>query len=142
MSILQKQQNKLTVADVTLPIERTPVTSERTLMKEAIEIMDTHKLGIVCIKDDEGYLSGIITDGDIRRMLISVQKPLAAIMSDDVINWANRSPISVNPSLSLQLAINLMGKRQIWDLPVVENGELLGLLHLHPAIEAVIGEKK
>ena len=45
MSILQKQQIKIAVSDVMLPIERTPLVSERTLLKEALEIMDRHRLG-------------------------------------------------------------------------------------------------
>lgn len=142
MSILQKQQNKFTVSDVMLPVDRTPVASERTLLKEALEIMDSHKLGIVCIKKDDNSLGGIITDGDIRRLLITVQKPLAAIMSDDVIVHAICSPVTVNSSLSLQSSINLMGEKQIWDLPVVDDGKLSGLLHLHPAIKAVMGDEK
>ncbi len=142
MSILQKQQNKFTVSDVMLPVGRTPVASERTLLKEALEIMDSHKLGIVCIKKDDNSLGGIITDGDIRRLLITVQKPLAAIMSDDVIVHAICSPVTVNSSLSLQSSINLMGEKQIWDLPVVDDGKLSGLLHLHPAIKAVMGDEK
>jgi len=33
-----------------------------------------------------------------------------------------------------------MGKKQVWDLPVVDDsGTLLGLLHLHPAVEALLG---
>ena len=142
MSILQKQQIKIAVSDVMLPIERTPLVSERTLLKEALEIMDRHRLGIVCIKKDDDSLGGIITDGDIRRLLTTVQKPLAAMMSDDVIVHAICSPITVKSTLSLHSSINLMGEKQIWDLPVVDDGKLSGLLHLHPAIIAVMGDKK
>ena len=139
MSIRNNHHSDLTVADVMLPLEKTPKTSRRTLLKEALELMDKHCLGIVCISDVDGALLGIITDGDIRRMLSNVQKPLAALMSDDVIVHAIRSPTVVMASTSLQEAVDIMGKKQIWDLPVVDHGKLLGLLHLHPAINAIIG---
>ena len=142
MSTLNNHHIDLTVADVMLPMEKTPKTSVRTMLKEALELMDKHRLGIVCIADPDGTLQGIITDGDIRRMLSNVQKPLAALMSDDVIVHAIKSPTTVTAATYLQDAIDIMGKKQIWDLPVVDQGRLRGLLHLHPAINAIIGASK
>lgn len=142
MSIRNNHHNDLIVADVMLSLQKTPKTSSRTLLKEALELMDRHRLGIVCITGSDGALQGIITDGDIRRMLSNVQKPLAALMSDDVIVHATKSPTTVTASTSLKRAIDIMGKKQIWDLPVVDRGKLNGLLHLHPAINAVIGASK
>ena len=142
MSTQNNHHSDFTVADVMLPLEKTPKTFGRTLLKEALELMDKHRLGIVCISDPDGALEGIITDGDIRRMLSTVQKPLAALMSDDVIVHAIRSPTTVTASASLKEAIDIMGKKQIWDLPVVNQGRLKGLLHLHPAINAILGASK
>ena len=142
MSTRNNHHSDLTVADVMLPLEKTPKTSGRTLLKEAPELMDKHRLGIVCISDADGTLEGIITDGDIRRMISTVQKPLAALMSDDVIVHAIKSPTTVTASASLREAIDVMGKKQIWDLPVVNQGRLKGLLHLHPAINAILGASK
>ena len=75
-------------------------------------------------------------------MLSNVQKPLAALMSDDVIVHAMKTPATVTASTSLQDAIVFMGEKQIWDLPVVDHGKVRGLLHLHPAINAIIGASK
>ena len=128
------------VSEVMISLADTPQTSPTTLLKEALELMDHHRLGIVCITGADGELKGIITDGDIRRMLTRVQKPFAALMSDDVINHAVTSPATVSSDTMLSDAIILMGKKQIWDLPVVgEDGKLVGLLHLHPAIKAMLG---
>ena len=142
MSTRNNHHSDLTVADVMLPLGNTPKTFSRTLLKEALELMDKHGLGIVCVCDADGALDGIITDGDIRRMLSTVQKPLAALMNDDVVVHAIKSPATVTASESLQDAINKMGEKKIWDLPVVDQGKLKGLLHLHPAINAVIGASK
>ena len=141
MSTRNNHYSNLTVADVMLPLEKTPKTSGRTMLKEALELMDKHRLGIVCISDSDGALQGIITDGDIRRMLSNVQKPLAALMSDDVIVHAIRSPTTVTASTSLQDTIDIMREKQIWDLPVVDQGKLRGLLHLHQAISRILGNE-
>ena len=132
------QSKLLTVGDVMLSAELTPQTKSSTMLKEALELMDRHRLGIVCITAYDSTLEGIITDGDIRRMLNAVQKPIAALMSDDVINHAVREPKTVSSMTPLTEAITLMGLKKVWDLPVVDKGKLLGLLHLHPAIKAVM----
>jgi arabinose-5-phosphate isomerase len=136
-------QNNLTVGDVLLDLDATPQTNGTTLLKEALEMMDRHRLGIVCITGADGVLDGIITDGDIRRMLNAVQKPIAALMSDDVITHAITNPTTVARETKLIDAVILMGEKQIWDLPVVDqNGALAGLLHLHPAIKTMMGLSK
>lgn len=131
-------QHNMTVGSVMLTLDSTPQTNGTTLLKEALELMDQHRLGIVCITSANGTLDGIITDGDIRRMLNAVQKPIAALMSDDVINHSVREPLTVSSSTSLTEAIAVMGAKKIWDLPVVDDGKLMGLLHLHPALKALM----
>jgi len=134
-------QNNVTVGDVMLGRDATPQTNGTTMLKEALELMDQHRLGIVCITSADGALDGIITDGDIRRMLNAVQKPIAALMSDDVINHAVRAPLTVTSATTLTAAITIMGNKKVWDLPVVDDDKLSGLLHLHPAIEALLAQK-
>lgn len=131
-------QHNMTVGSVMLTLDSTPQTNGTTLLKEALELMDQHRLGIVCITSANGTLDGIITDGDIRRMLNAVQKPIAALMSDDVINHSVREPLTVSSSTSLTEAIAVMGTKKIWDLPVVDDGKLMGLFHLHPALKALM----
>lgn len=136
-------QNNITVGDVLLGLDETPKTTGTTLLKEALEKMDQARLGIVCITGIDGMLEGIITDGDIRRMLNTVQKPIAALMSDDVINHSITNPTIVTRETKLIDAVILMGEKQIWDLPVIDQkGILVGLLHLHPAIKTILGLSK
>ena len=136
-------RTEIQVAEVMISCSDTPKVSQNTLFKDALEIMDKHRLGIVCVIGKDGKLQGIMTDGDIRRILTRIQKPIAALMSDDVINHAIKNPATVANETLLSDAITLMGQHQIWDLPVVaDDGTLTGLLHLHPAIKAMIGMKK
>lgn len=129
----------LSVADVALGLERFPVLEPHDLLKTALEQMTAKRLGIACIIDSDGVLQGIFTDGDIRRHLLTVQRPFAALFSDDIIEHAQRKPTTVLGQSSLRDALDTMARLQIWDLPVVDDqGRLIGLLHLHPLVEAVL----
>ena len=133
------QSKLLTVGDVMLSAELTPQTKSTTMLKEALELMDQHRLGIVCITTYDSTLEGIITDGDIRRMLNAVQKPIAALFVDDVRDYCTKNYSSINPDASLKSAITLMEELNIWDLPVVDDKKKLkGLLHLHPVLKKLL----
>jgi arabinose-5-phosphate isomerase len=127
------------VDQVMLLPDRFPVMNEREILKEALEAMGRSRLGIACIVDSDQKLLGILTDGDIRRKLLKVQKPFSAFFVDDALDHAIKSPITIQPTATLMQAIELMDQKQIWDLPVVEEGgKLVGLLHLHPVIKALL----
>lgn len=127
------------VDEVMMPLERIPVIGETVILKEALEEMGRSRLGIVCIVNTKCELLGILTDGDIRRKLLKVQKPFSAFFVDDALDHAILAPLIVKCGDTLAHAIDLMGEKQIWDLPVVNSrGNLVGLLHLHPAIQALI----
>ena len=130
-----------TIADILLPPEAIPVMPPRTLVKEALERMSASKLGLACIVDADGRLIGLFTDGDLRRLLLRSQKPLSALFADDIIDHARREFTSVGPGTSIADALNLLQEREIFDLPVLgEDGRLEGLIHLHPALRALLGE--
>ena len=133
-----QNNKKMLVSDVMLGVDRVPVVKEKTILKEALEEMGRTRLGIVCIVNDNNQLLGILTDGDIRRKLLKVQKPFSAFFIDDALDHSIRSPVVVTPGDMLQHAIELMEQKQIWDLPVIENDTLVGLLHLHPAVQALL----
>jgi len=128
----------INVGDVMLTVDNFPLVNENTIVKEALEKMDIYRLGIVCITDSDDHLLGIMTDGDIRRKLLAVQKPLSAFFVDDAINQAIKNPVTATHDMSLFDAVNLMEERQIWDLPVMDGNKLIGLLHLHAAVKSLL----
>jgi DeoR family transcriptional regulator, catabolite repression regulator len=136
---MQNQPRNLAVSDVALPLDRVPVVAPTTLFKAALEAMGRSRLGIVCVVDAAGTLRGIVTDGDIRRQLLRMQKPFSAFFGDDVIEHAITSPTTVPPGMALLEAVDLMEEKQVWDLPVVDSdGKLVGMLHLHPVVKLLI----
>lgn len=138
-----QKNNTTLVQEVMLSIDSFPILRETVIFKEALEEMGTARLGIVCIVNEEKKLIAILTDGDIRRKLLKVQKPFSAFFVDDVLKHSIQSPITVGPKESLLDAVMIMEEKKVWDLPVVDNeGVLVGLLHLHPAVKALLGVEK
>jgi DeoR family transcriptional regulator, catabolite repression regulator len=137
------RNESLLVGDVMLSTERFPVIAKNVILKEALESMGKYKLGIACIVDDDRKLLGVLTDGDIRRKLLKVQKPFSALFVDDALDHAIHEPATTRAQDTLVQSVELMGKKQIWDLPVVDDaGKLVGLLHLHPAVQALLGMRQ
>ena len=128
----------MNIKDVMLSLDKFPVVTKDVIFKEVLEEMGNKKLGIACVVDENYKLLGILTDGDIRRKILSIQKPLSSIFIDDCLDHAILSPKTISIDDPIIIAVNLMGENKIWDLPVVENGILKGLLHLHPLVDSLL----
>jgi len=139
-TMFTQKNDSMQVNEVMMSLNRVPVIGKKVILKEALEAMGRSRLGIACIVDDDIKLLGVLTDGDLRRNLLTIQKPFSAFFVDDAIAHAIISPTTVKPNATLKEAVDLMGEMQIWDLPVVDDqGTLVGLLHLHPAVQALLG---
>lgn len=128
----------MNIKDVMLSLDKFPVIKDTVILKEALEEMSNKKIGIACVINSDFKLLGIITDGDIRRKILSIQKPLSSFFIDDCIDHAILSPQTINLNDTLEFAVDLMGEKKVWDLPVLENGILKGLLHLHPLVKLLL----
>ena len=124
------------VRDVMITMGNFPVVKKDTILKEAIETMGLSNLGIISVVDNNYTLLGIITDGDLRRKLLKVQKPLSFFLIDDVIDHCIKEPLTTLMEVKLTDALKIMEDNEIWDLPVVnENNKLIGMLHLHQVVK-------
>jgi len=127
------------VEEVMISMGSFPVVTQKTILKEALTEMGEANLGLVCIINEKQELLGLITDGDLRRKLLKVQKPFSAFFIDDALIHAKQNPITCRPEDNLKEVVQLMGEKQIWDLPVLEkDNQLVGLLHLHPAVKKML----
>lgn len=134
------QTEDILVEDVMMNCDSFPVINDRELLRETIIEMCNYGLGIACIVNNKNQLKGVFTDGDIRRLILKVQKPIAALFVDDVKDYCTKIYSSIKPGTSLKTAILLMEELNIWDLPVVDDeNNLKGLLHLHPALKKLLG---
>ena len=124
--------NNQTVSAKMLGIGKFPVLNAKDTLKKALDEMTKHRLGIACFTNDSNELIGILTDGDLRRLLLTRQNPLPALLVTSAIEFGHSSPTSIQSEQSLFEAATLMHDKQIWDLPVVDSSKkLLGLIHRH-----------
>ena len=114
--------------DIMLTGDAVPRAYEGTDILAALRILDEKRLGVVLILNNREELSGIITDGDVRRMVVD----RTAIPDHPVEALMIQGPKSVNRKTPLYDALNIMESHQITVLPVVEkDGRVAGILHLH-----------
>ena len=105
-----------------------PLVSEGTSAQEAVKTMDRGKLGTTLVTGSQNKLSGIITDGDIRRLVVSGR----AFLTLTVEEIMTRNPQSITDDFPTYDALNIMEQHQITVLPVVNSQqEVIGILHLH-----------
>lgn len=119
----------LRVSDLYTSNERPAVKSGQSL-KEVIVEMTAKRLGITAVVDKEDKLLGIITDGDLRRML-EKNTSIEGVKADDIMT---RNPKSISPDELAVDALDTLRKNEITQLAVTDKGVYLGILHLHDLI--------
>ncbi len=116
------------VCNIMLTGDAIPIVSEGISMLQAIKEIDRKGLGATLVMDPEKKLSGIITDGDIRRLITKKQ----AIMQLNVNQVMTPSPKYALDKSPAYTALNLMETHQITVLPIVNRvKQIRGILHLH-----------
>ncbi len=116
------------VADIMFTDEQIPQVKQGTLMQAALSVINTMKLGATLVLDESGRLTGIITDGDVRRAIAKQD----AIWTLPVESVMTRNPKSIVAETPAYDALRLMEAKEITVLPVVSaDGSVCGILHLH-----------
>ncbi len=106
-----------------------PRVSPDTLMPATFHEMSDKKLGMTTVTTADGKLAGILTDGDLRRLM---EKHGGATLSMTAGDCMVRSPQTIGPNLLASEALNLMEKKRITSVVVVDASQkVLGVVHLH-----------
>ncbi len=121
----------LKVAEVMHQNDAVAWVKPETPLRQVIIAMSQRPLGAACVVDEEFQLLGIITDGDLRRALLT-HEDIRILQASDCMM---RQPITITPEASLRDATRLMEDRpsQISVLPVVDSQSrrCLGLIRIH-----------
>lgn len=113
--------------------EDLPVASESDKFNQVVEIITEHKLGMAMILNSAGELSGVLTDGDIRRTLMKYGNTSNLVIKDVM----TVNPKRITASSYGASALNLMEKYSITALAVVdENNKPVGVVHIHDLLKA------
>ncbi|KOS06348.1 D-arabinose 5-phosphate isomerase [Flavobacterium akiainvivens] len=107
-----------------------PEVAPTTAIKEAIHEISAKRLGVTAVIEN-GKLVGIITDGDIRRML-NDRDNIAGVTAADVMT---RNPKTVASHDMVVDAFNTMENHSITQLMVVDGGVYKGVLHIHDILK-------
>ncbi len=108
-----------------------PEISPKCSLRQTIIEMTSKRLGATAVIDEHNNILGIITDGDLRRMLQS-EKDLTNIIAEDIMTI---SPITIGHDALAYSAFQKMREKSISQILVEHDNKYLGMLHLHDFIK-------
>lgn len=102
-----------------------PLLDENANMQAVLLEMTSKRLGCVGFVNSAGILTGILTDGDLRRCLS------AQILSEKAADLMTRNPKTIAPDAMTAEALKIMHDKKITNLFVVDNLKPVGVIHIH-----------
>jgi len=106
-----------------------PRVYANTPMPDVIHEMSRKGLGMTTVLEPDGRLAGIVTDGDLRRLM---EKHRGATLEMTAGACMTRNPQTIGPHVLASEALNLMEKRKITSVVVVDEASgVVGVVHLH-----------
>ncbi len=119
----------LRVADLYINNEK-PMVLPETGIRDIILEITSRRLGCTAVVEND-ILAGIITDGDLRRMLQG-STDVSSLKANDILS---RHPLTVTSDALVSDALDLMRSRNITQLLVVDNEKYMGVIHLHDILK-------
>jgi len=119
----------LRVSDMLDTTNKPIVASDSTIKNVIIEISEK-RLGVTAVIENEKVI-GIITDGDIRRMLNKTEN-ISGLTAQDIMT---KNPKTIKSTDMVSDALNILEDFSITQLVVVDNGEYKGVIHLHDILK-------
>ena len=126
-----------TVSDLMVTGKKLPVINDKVKMKNALNIINKKKLGVLIIKQKNGDTCGIITDGDLKRIAQKYSKfdelELRKVMK--------KNPVTVNKDTLAATALSIMNSKKITSLCVHKDRKIkktIGLIHMHDILRSNI----
>lgn len=120
----------LRVADVFGQNDK-PLVHPNQSLKEVIVEITKKRLGVTAVTDQENNLMGIITDGDLRRML-EKNTDIGAIAAEQIMT---RNPKSISEEELAVSALDIMRKNSITQLVVTKGNKYMGIIHIHDLLK-------
>lgn len=118
---------KLKVSDL-MHTEDLPVAQSGALLGEAVMLLNDGGLGALAVVDGKGVLHGILTDGDVRRLLCA-----GDVKPDSLVTgFMTANPSAASPEDSAARVMDMMEQKAITVVPIVDaDKKLIGMIHLH-----------
>ena len=123
-----------TVEELMITGNKIPFVNEESTMKNALKIITSKKLGTLIVRNNKGDTTGIITDGQIRRMGQKNNNlhdlKVRAVMT--------KNPIKVNKDMFAMKALSVMNQNKITSLCVInqqKKRKTIGIIHIHDLLK-------
>ncbi len=112
-----------------------PWVRENENIQNVLITISSHRLGATAVLGDDGSLKGIITDGDVRRM-VERGMDINVLKAGDIMS---RHPKTVDMGALAVDALRMMEKNNITSVVVLRDGSYIGLIHIHDIMREGIG---
>ena len=104
---------------------------------EAVEVLNTRRIGAIVVTTADGKVAGILSERDVVRHLGKdwaslANRPVSDVMTKDVVTMSRRATIAE--------VMERMTERRIRHLPIVDNGELVGIVSIGDVVKRKIEE--
>ena len=128
-----------TVRDI-LQIKGTLVysISPESSVYEALETLEDNNVGALVVLESDGKLDGIFTERDYARKVILKGRSSRETMLQDIMT---ESPTFVTPDTKIEECMQLMSRKYIRHLPVMDNGQLVGVVSIGDIVNYIITQK-
>jgi len=127
--------NKLkTAKDLMLIKSKIPLVNENELMKKALKILNIKKLGFLVITNNQNQLSGIFTDGDLKRLMQKKRK----IENHKIKDFMIKNPFTVDENMLATDILFQMNKKKITNVCVYQKNnkkKITGVIHIHNLLD-------
>ena len=100
---------------------RVAICEERSSVRTALHEITRAQSGAALVTDSAGTLVGYLTDGDVRRHLLTAPDATQHLLSS-IAQWMTRSPLALRPAMPALEALRLLQSRTFNDAPVVDEG--------------------
>lgn len=108
---------------------------ESARLREAIALLNTHNIGVVLVTDENGTLSGILSERDIIRKSLAQE---TGFRDELVTKTMTKNVLSVSMEASVDDVMSIMTKSRIRHIPVLDNGQIKGLISIGDVVKQKI----
>ncbi|RYF97346.1 MAG: CBS domain-containing protein [Chitinophagaceae bacterium] len=105
---------------------------------EALETLEDNNVGALVVLEKDGKLDGIFTERDYARKVILKGRSSRETMVQDIMT---ESPTFVTPDTKIEECMQLMSRKYIRHLPVMDNGQLVGVISIGDIVNYIITQK-
>ncbi len=128
----------LEIKEIMTKGDRIPVVKEDCPIKDVILEITSKRLGATCVVDPQGILAGIVTDGDLRRLLERTLD-IKDLKAKDIMT---KGPKVMRPDYLASFALQQMENHKITSLVIIdEDKHPVGIIHLHDLINLGLAQR-